>query len=480
MTRPSSPSSPAGPAGTSTSTELAAAASHLHTLLCSGQGDLTGRDRDLIAAVQARDQLVTALVVTWRAMLPGQDRAKPTARALAVTAAQELQHNPIAATGVLLRRYPVTDVAGPAPTDLLLDPPTAPSARAWVQAARAVDRVAAHASRDPLEPAQVDPSTGRWAMIGDLAAVAGTVAVLDLGLADQLHGSPLPELHHASVVLHQARQHAQNLAAAADVVIRLARSGALPEDYRVQVPGPASITMLTRAPAALDGARTAVGDGPSLTATQYRLFAGAVAVIAHHLARAAEDPAAASALGHLAQVHHRFAESWHHWPLAATSVGDPRAVTQARQVAALVISSPEGALTPDLAALAAPRLVRLARTVQDNLYTAIADGAFLTPADTAGAWTPLPMVRALHRRVLGALTTLAEATDAAAVAVGPVRPITPTNETPHVAAATRLAPHLEMVRPVHPATIPARTGPNRPPPPIPGHAPGMVSRGPSR
>ncbi len=155
-------------------------------------------------------------------------------------------------------------------------------------------------------------------------------------------------------------------------------------------------------------------------------------------------------------------------------------MTHARQVAALVISSPEDTLTADLAALAAPRLVRLARTVQDNLYAAIADGAFLTPADTAGAWTPLPMVRALHRRVLGALTTLAEATDAAAVAVGPVRPITPTTETPHVAAATRLAPHLEMVRPVHPATIPARTGPTRPPPPIPGHAPGPVSRGPSR
>ena len=471
---------PAGSAETSASTELAAAASHVHTLLCSGQGDLAGRDRDLVAAVQARDQLVTALVVTWRAMLPGQDRAEPTARALAVTAAEELQHNPVAATGVLLRRYPLTDVAGPAPTDLVLDPPTAPSARAWVQAARAVDRVAAHASREPLEPAQVDPSTGRWAMIGDLAALAGTVAVLDPDLADQVHGSPLPGLQRAGAVLHQARQHAQNLAAAADVVIRLARSGALPADYQVQVPGPASITTLAQVPAALDWARTAVGDGPPLTATQYRLFAGAVAVIAHHLAGVAAEPPAAAALADLAQVHHRFAESWHHWPLAATSAGDPRAVTQARQVAALVISSPEDTLTADLAALAAPRLVRLARTVQDNLYTAIADGAFLTPADTAGAWTPLPMVRALHRRVLGALTTLAEATDAATLAVGPVRPVTPTDETPHVAAATRLAPHLEMVRPVHPATIPARTGPNRPPPPIPGHAPGMVSRGPSR
>ena len=259
----------------------------------------------------------------------------------------------------------------------------------------------------------------------------------------------------------------------------MALTGALPADYRVQVPGPASITTLTQVPAALDWTRTAVGDGPPLTATQYRLLAGAVAVIAHHLAHAVDDPPAANELALLAEVHHRFAESWHHWPLAVTSAGDPRAVTHARQVAALVINSPEDTMT-DLAGLVVPRLVRLARTVQDNLYAAIADGAFLTPADTAGTWTPLPGVRALHRRVIGALTTLAEATDAAALAVGPARPVTPTDETPHVAAATRLAPHLEMVRPVHPATIPTRTRPTRPPPPIPGHAPGPVSRGPSR
>jgi len=47
--------------GTSTGAQLATAASYQHSILCFGQADLTGRDRDLIAAVQARDQIVAAL-----------------------------------------------------------------------------------------------------------------------------------------------------------------------------------------------------------------------------------------------------------------------------------------------------------------------------------------------------------------------------------------------------------------------------------
>ncbi|MFZ0159839.1 MAG: hypothetical protein WAL50_12480 [Kineosporiaceae bacterium] len=466
--------------GTSTGAQLATAASCLHTILCFGQADLTGRDSDLIAAVQARDQIVAALGVTWRATVPGQDLAEPGDPSPVWTARRELHHS-VAAAGLVLRRYPLTGLPGPAPTDLQLHPPVAPSARAWVQAAQINDRVAAHTSRGQrVGPVAVDAFTGRWAMIADLAAVAGAVAVLDPALADHARASSLPELHRAGAVLHDARHHAEDLAAAADVVIRLARSGALPQDYEVHVPGPGSITTLGEVPAALDWTRTVLADGPALTATQYRLLAGAIAVVAYHLGRVVEDAPSGSALAHLAEVHHRFAESWHRWPLAATGAGDVRALTHVRHVASLLITSAEDALTADLAAVLAPRVVVLARTVQESLFTAIADGAFLTPADTSRGWTPLSGIRGLHRRVLGALTTLVAATDAAALAVGPVRPVTPTDPAPYLGAATRLAPYLELVRPPNPVTTPTRTGRSRPPPPIPGPAPGTVSRRPSR
>jgi hypothetical protein len=205
-----------------------------------------------------------------------------------------------------------------------------------------------------------------------------------------------------------------------------------------------------------------------------------IAAFAHHLGRAINDPPASAALAHLAEVHRRFAESWLRWPLAATGLGDVRALRHTRQAASLVITGAEGTVPADLAAILAPRLVTLARTVQENLFTAVADGAFLTPAPTGGEWTPLPAASGLHRRVLGALTTLVAATDATALAVGPLRPITPTDSAPYLAAATQLAPYLELVRPPDPVTTPTRTGPRRPLPPIPGPAPGPANSGPRR
>jgi len=459
---------------TSTAERLATAAAALVEVLDSGHQDMTD-PRDLVITAQARDQALVCLTVSHRYLFAGLGHTVDLS-------AQDFIRHPMLGLGEALRKRPATGLAGPSPTDIALDPPGHPTARAWAALARELDAATVEITRarpdNPswawqwagLAPQRPDgqPPAGSpqiaWGLAADLCALAAGVAAADHDLAAALHqgGDQFSAAHHAL-----ADQSLTDLQTVAGIAQRIAEAGPLPDDYHLPAAAPGLRPLLPTTTAdlapALQRAAELALNGPPLTVPQHFALAAAAATCSAALARATPG-ALESRLLDLAHAAKNYAMVWGSSKLFALEAGSWAPAEQVRAVNAFLSASTRSgrldsstAAQTDLAA-AAQQLPTLLQAAAGNMRLAVAANAYLA-VDHIGEPRRLVAGRiAVHperRRYLRAADELAGRASQARVAMGAP-----------VAEGSR--PSLPLARGILKAAVQSKTRPAHPalPPPV--------------
>lgn len=468
-----------------TSDEYAQAAQALHRLLQQGHDGLGGNVDDLVVAARARDQLLRNLHHAGLYVVGATD---PTVR----FGTTDLLRHPVRGLTETLARAQPSRLEGPSPSDVSLAPPAHPAARAWVEAAEATERAAHSVSRakpehltvfgpagDPGMPrtvvgAAVEARRGNhvaWSLTADLAAVAGTVAMLDVALAEEMRAaaerSGSQALARAAARL--ASPASDDVRVMAGLVLRMAETGPLMPAYDLRPASPRAVPVQSvwQVPAALDRTIELLDGAATLTGPQHRAFAGSLAAVAHRLSQAL-PPAQAEPLDRLATAAVLFAAQWTHTAIATPGDGTWHPPTQLAQVARVLGDAtqkwlrqpPDASLQAQLAR-SATRLPTLVTSTTDNLRAALSAGHFLMPSDVPGRpFAPVLADTRWRVTVDARASALIRAAEAVRTASGPVLP-TPAGAgrapTAHRVLGSTAAATPPRVN--HPAAQPAFRGP---------------------
>ncbi|HET9658059.1 MAG TPA: hypothetical protein VFP72_22085 [Kineosporiaceae bacterium] len=462
----------------STADRLSAAAAALVDVLAAGHSTLAD-PKDLLAAGQARDQALACLALAHRYLFAGLGPDRE------LSASDMLRH-PVLGLGAALAHRSVTGVTGPAPTDLALHPPPHPASRAWVAAAAALDAAAVEIARARPDKPQwawlwmgLPPSTAdgipppgspaiAWALAADVAALAGGLAAADRDLADAF-GRAGERFTPACQALTD--DTLTDLSVTAELTLRLAEAGPLPDDYHLPAAAVGSRPLVLTSSAdllpALARTRDLLLDGPTLTGPQQRGLAAAAGRAALRLSQASAG-SGRQALRDLAGAATGFATIWASSDVRSIETGDWAAVRQLRAVTGFVEASlqrphqSQDAMAVGDIARAAARLPGLLRAATANLRAGLDRGVFLVydrllvhdEAAAATAWRPL-ITHPARRRYLRAADQLDTAADQAAHQL-PSLPPAPPARLRSALARDLLRPgghHPE--RPTHPALPPS-------------------------
>ncbi|WP_088284881.1 hypothetical protein [Kineosporia sp. A_224] len=457
---------------TSTAERLAAAAAALVEVIATGHQDMTD-PRDLVITAQARDQALACLTVSHRYLFAGLGHTVDLT-------AQDFIRHPMLGLGEALRKRPATGLAGPSPTDIALDPPSHPTARAWAALARELDAATVEITRarpdNPswawqwagLAPQRPDgqPPAGSpnvaWGLAADLCALAAGVAAADHDLAVALHqgGDQFAAAHRAL-----ADQSLTDLQTVAGIAQRIAEAGPLPEDYHLPVAAPGLQPLIPTTTADLAPALHRAGElalnGPPLTVPQHFALAAAAATCSAALARATPG-ALESPLLELAHAAKNYAMVWGSSKLFALEAGSWAPAEQVRAVNAFLSTSTRSgrldrstAVQTDLVA-AARQLPRLLQAAAGNVRLAIQTNAYLA-VDHVGDPRRLIVGRiAVHperrryQRAADQVTTVAEE---ARLRMKPL-PSSASRVTSALARDLLTAAAQSTSRPAHPALPP--------------------------
>ena len=278
------------------SVQLAAVARELAALAVEGQEDLASDHDSAVVAVRARDQVAMGLSVT--------------ARELWQRAARQSNH-PAARWGAnlstLLRRRH-TELLGPAPSDVALSPPAAPTARRWVAAALAVEMVSVQSARAGSLDRRIV-----CAGLADVAAVAAALTVADYDLVDGLRLGGWPDVEPVATVL--LGPELSLLRQTASTALRGLSELHLADQYHFTPAMPeGQIRHPHELQHSLEHAGHLLATSPALTVRECRAAAVHLAALAHYLTgqlRAAGGPQSqVAALDQFAATHLGLAHSW--------------------------------------------------------------------------------------------------------------------------------------------------------------------------
>ncbi|WP_088284665.1 hypothetical protein [Kineosporia sp. A_224] len=469
----------------------------LHWLLQHGHAGLSDIAGDLVMATRARDQVLTNLFFS------GLYIVGATHESVEFGADDMLRH-PVRGLTEMLRRTPASRLEGPAPTDVLRAPPTHPAAQAWVAAADASEKAAHSISRarpeqltvqawertrpgddivvgEPIGGTAGDPFTPSgavaallgnhvaWSLTADVAAIAGTVTILNDQLAAELErGATIHGARSLAAAARRLRTSAvDDLRVMSSLVLRLSEAGPLLPAYDLRPASPRAAAL--RSPwhigAALDRTIELLDGAQTLTAPQQRALAGSMASVAHRLSTVLPPPAA-KALDELASKQVLFAAQWTHTAISATTDGNWQAPTQLAQVAKVLNAEGPGWVQappdPELIGYltrSAQRLPTIVRMTADNLRTGLTAGHFLTPSSQPEQpFEPVPPRLRWRVQVEATTGELVEAAGRLRSAVGPSLPpqLVAAGRLPRASVLLRDAALQPAPRPNHPAVFPGR------------------------
>lgn len=457
---------------------MAVAAAALADVLDLGHARM--EPADLVIAAHARDQVLACLTIGHRYLFAGLGHT-------ATPAPQDLLRHPVLGLGEVLNNRPGTGLDGPAPTDVAVNLPTHPTARAWTVLARELDAAVVEiararpdrpawawaltgvAPRDPDAPPPPGSPQTAWALAADLAAFASALAAADTDLGVALHGAGEPFRGAARAVTDPTLA---DLRAVALLALRMAESGPLPGDYHLPENTVGTRPLVPSSPVdvavAIQRAGDLVADGPALTASQQRAFATTAARTAVLLARHA--PASITApLQTLAEVAARYATFWATSRLFPLNAGHQAAIEQLRAAAAfLAPRANQQPLPAPAAARAAARLPVALAAAAANARTALSEDAFLAVDPHAPGATAAPISRhperRRHRTAADRLDTAARDAHHQLAPHDPGRPPRPARSAARELLQNALTSPATS-RPAHPALPPqpARPAPSRTP-----------------
>jgi hypothetical protein len=354
----------APPSARASSAQLVVVARELAALAVEGQEDLASDHDSAVVAVRARDQVAMGLSVT--------------ARELWQRAARQGDH-PAARWGAnlstLLRRRH-TELLGPAPSDVALSPPAAPSARRWVAAAVAVETVSIQSARAGSLDRRI-----LCAGLADVAAVAAALTVADYDLVDGLRRGGWPDVEPVATVL--LGPELSLLRQTASTALRGLSELQLADQYHFT---PAMTEGRIRhpheLPQSLEHAGHLLAASPALTVRECRAAALHLASLAHQLTdrlRAAGGQAhQVAALDEFAAMHLGLAHSWaaSHYVWCSTGGAGSFISQLAASRQELAGAPPDALSTEDLLAAAA-RLPDLSDHVYATVRSSIAANLWL-------------------------------------------------------------------------------------------------------